>query len=219
MGGTHCMARKSWELDFRAAPEEVIGLRRVMRLHLGMWGLPELVDVAQLCVSELVTNVIRHVGIGTPTGLTVSMRDTNLRLAVHDPDSRSLPVQRPADTEAESGRGLSLIAALAEAWGVEPGPSGKTTWCELATGLTTPTGHGGGRRVDRAEAVLVLYGTERVAAADDSPILAARVAEESAIGLIADLLHWFRAHGRDAEEALDRAQTHYEAQLAAWIPA
>ncbi|MFF5775027.1 hypothetical protein ACFY8V_25040 [Streptomyces californicus] len=39
-------------------------------------------------------------------------------------------------------------------------------------------------------------------------------AEESAIDVIADLLHWLRAHGRDPDSALDRAQTHFEAEPA-----
>jgi hypothetical protein len=38
-------------------------------------------------------------------------------------------------------------------------------------------------------------------------------AEEAAIHVIADLLHWFRAHGRDADQALDRAQMHFEAEV------
>lgn len=33
-----------------------------------------------------------------------------------------------------------------------------------------------------------------------------------AVDIIADLLHWFHAHGLDADEALDRAQTHFEAE-------
>jgi hypothetical protein len=42
--------------------------------------------------------------------------------------------------------------------------------------------------------------------------LEATVAEETAIDVITDLLHWLSAHGRDPEEVLDRAQTHYEAE-------
>lgn len=71
-----CMSRKPWDLHFLAEPEEVAGLRRVLRIHLGLWGLDELIDAAQLCVSELVSNVITHVGPGTPTTLAVSMKDT-----------------------------------------------------------------------------------------------------------------------------------------------
>jgi hypothetical protein len=57
-----CMSRKPWDLAFTAEPEEVAALRRIMRLHLGVWGLHEVTDEAQLCVSELVSNVITHVG-------------------------------------------------------------------------------------------------------------------------------------------------------------
>lgn len=41
-----------------------------------------------------------------------------------------------------------------------------------------------------------------------------RMTEEAAIDIITDLLHWLRAHGCDADELLDRAQTHFEAQTA-----
>lgn len=71
-----CMPRKPWDLAFLAEPEEVAALRRLVRIHLGLWGLHELVDAAQLCVSELVSNVITHVGPGTPTTLAVSMKGT-----------------------------------------------------------------------------------------------------------------------------------------------
>ncbi|MGW0824198.1 hypothetical protein [Streptomyces sp. NPDC002845] len=40
------------------------------------------------------------------------------------------------------------------------------------------------------------------------------IVEEAAIDMIADLLHWLRAHGCDADEALDRAQIHFEAEIA-----
>jgi len=65
---------RPWELPFLAVPEEVAALRRLLRLHLALWGLQELTEAAQLCVSELVANVITHVGPGTPTTLAVSMR-------------------------------------------------------------------------------------------------------------------------------------------------
>ncbi|MFH9133202.1 hypothetical protein [Streptomyces sp. NPDC017524] len=38
-------------------------------------------------------------------------------------------------------------------------------------------------------------------------------AEEAAIDVCADLLHWLRAHGRDPDGALDRAQAYFEAEL------
>ncbi|MEU6590189.1 ATP-binding protein [Streptomyces sp. NPDC046881] len=99
------MPRKKWTLPFLAEAKEVAPLRRVLRLHIELWGLPEVSEAAQLCVSELVANVIKHVGPGTPTTLAVCMSGTRLRLEVHDPAPRALPALTDADSEAETGRG------------------------------------------------------------------------------------------------------------------
>lgn len=139
-----CMSRKPWDLAFTAEPEEVAGLRRVMRAHLELWGLHGVIESAQLCVSELVANVITHVGIGTPTTLAVSMNGTYLRIEVHDPDTRVLPTLLAAGSEAESGRGVALVDSVTDRWGVQLRADRKVTWCELATGLTAPDGHGEG---------------------------------------------------------------------------
>jgi anti-sigma regulatory factor (Ser/Thr protein kinase) len=205
--------RKGWELPFLAEPAEVGGLRRVMRLHLKLWGLPGVVEAAQLCVSELVTNVITHMGAGTPTTLAVSMSGTYLRIELHDPDARALPTLLNAECEAESGRGMTIVDAVTDRWGVILRASSKVVWCELATDLTEPNGHAGGPRVAHAEEYLTLYGTARHPRPSSSVRLGLAVAEEAAIDLIADLLHWLRAHGCDPDEALDRAQRHYEAEL------
>ncbi|NUL03674.1 ATP-binding protein [Streptomyces lunaelactis] len=202
--------RKAWELPFLAEAEEVAGLRRVMRLHLGLWGLPDLVHAAQLCVSELVTNIIKHVGAGTPTTLAVSMSGTYLRIELHDPDARALPTLLSAECEAESGRGMTIVDAVTDRWGVILRADSKVVWCELATDLTAPNGHSGGQRVTRAEERLALYSAALHPQAIGSGRLGAAVVEESAIDLIADILHWLRAHGCDPDETLDRAQTRFE---------
>ncbi|MBA4860433.1 ATP-binding protein [Streptomyces sp. PSKA54] len=209
------MSRKPWDLAFTAAPEEVWALRRIMRTHLGLWGLHEAVDAAQLCVSELVSNVITHVGLGTPATLAVSMSGTYVRIEVHDPDTRALPTLLDAATDSESGRGMALVDAVADRWGVQLRADRKMTWCELATGLCSPDGHSGGTRVTRVEAMLSLYEAAKLprpASRNPSP-LSMVVAEATAVAAIADLLHWLRAHGCDPDEALDRAQTHFEAEL------
>ncbi|MFI1187661.1 hypothetical protein [Streptomyces californicus] len=70
-----------------------------------------------------------------------------------------------------------------------------------------------GPRVARAEALLGLLGVfGRDGDVEPGPLTVAH-AEESAIDVIADLLHWLRAHGCDPESALDRAQAHFEAEL------
>ena len=145
------MTRKPWDLAFTAEPTEVAALRRAMRMHLGIWGLHEVSDEAQLCVSELASNVITHVGWGTPATLAVSMNGMHLRIEVHDPDTRALPTLLDADIDSEGGRGMALVDAVAARWGVQLRPDRKVTWCELATGLTSPNGHVDGPGVQRAE--------------------------------------------------------------------
>ncbi|WP_217566681.1 ATP-binding protein [Streptomyces sp. GbtcB7] len=208
-----CVPRKPWDIPFVAEPREVSALRRIMRLHLGLWGLREISEAAQLCVSELVSNVITHVGAGTPTTLAVSMNGTYLRIEVQDPDTRALPTLIQAGADSEGGRGMALVDATADRWGVQLHPDRKVTWCELSTGLNSPNGHSGGTPVARAGAMLGLYGAENLPGNLGPSTLSVAVAQEAAINVIADLLHWLQAHGRDVDEALDRAQMHFEADV------
>lgn len=204
-----CVAREPWDVDFTADPEEVATLRHVVRLRLTAWGLHELTDTAQLCVSELVSNVLTHVGIGTPGSLSVSMRGTYLRIEVHDPDTRALPTLVAAEADAEGGRGMALVDALTDRWGVQLHENRKVTWCELATGLTSPDGHLEDPSTTRAEALLDLYASLRPPTCSYEPGLgrvSRTVAEESVIDVITDFLRWLRAHGCDADEVLDHAQ-------------
>lgn len=207
-----CMTRKPWELPFLAEPEEVAGLRRVMRLHLRLWGLSDVSEAAEICVSELAANAIRHVGEGTPCTLVVEMRDTRLRIGLRDPNTRALPTLIAAGPDAEAGRGMALVDAVSERWGVILGADSKLVWCDLVTQLGSPSGHIDDLRVVKGEACLTLY------AGDAAPSLGkgrthAAFQQEAAIDLIADLLHWLRVHGYDPDDALDRAQMHFEAEL------
>ncbi|MER5197839.1 ATP-binding protein [Streptomyces sp. NPDC002755] len=205
------MTRKPWDLAFTAEPTEVAALRRIMRLHLGIWGLQEVVDDAQLCVSELVSNVITHVGPGTPATLAVSMSGVHLRIEVHDPDARALPTLLDANTESESGRGMALVGAIADRWGVQLHADKKVTWCELVTGLSAADSLCVSPRLARAEKVSAVYEMAPCSSAHGSSRLGAAMAESMVVDAIADLLHWLRMHGYDADEALDRAQMRFEA--------
>jgi anti-sigma regulatory factor (Ser/Thr protein kinase) len=206
------VSRKPWELAFTAEPVEVAALRRIMRLHLGIWGLQDITDEAQLCVSELVSNVITHVGLGTPATLAVSVRGTHLRIEVHDPDTRALPVLRDPSMDSLGGRGMALVDAVADRWGVLLRPDRKVTWCELATKLTAPNRHVEAPNVMRAEAVLSLYAAAMPLSCRTLGRLTSAVAEETVIAAITDFLHWLQAHGRDADDMLDRAQMRFEAE-------
>ncbi|WP_411103552.1 ATP-binding protein [Streptomyces sp. cmx-4-9] len=112
-----------------ALPQELAALRRVVRAHVG-----GPCDDLQLCVSELVGNVILHLGEGTPVTLAISRTtEGRTRVELADPDHRVWPVLRRAADGDEGGRGLVLLDAVAARWGVHPGPGGgKTVWAELA---------------------------------------------------------------------------------------
>ncbi|MFD5588967.1 ATP-binding protein [Streptomyces sp. NPDC127063] len=108
--------------------------RRVTAARLRFCGLDALVDDAKLIVSELVTNAIVHSG-GRDITLTVAVQDEALHIAVHDGVPGSRPALELAESgDAEQGRGLPLVAALAEThngeWGVRD--EGATAWCRLA---------------------------------------------------------------------------------------
>lgn len=208
-----CTPRKPWDLEFLAEPEEVAALRRVLRIHLGIWGLRHVADDAALCVSELVSNVITHVGFGTPSTLAVSMRGSYVRIEVHDPDTRALPTLIAANADAEAGRGMALVAAIANRWGVQLLADRKVTWCELTTCLDAPETNCLSPRVVRAERVFRLYDMKAPVRAVGPSRLGAAVTEAAAVDAITDLLYWLRAHGHDADEALDRAQMRFEAEF------
>ncbi|MEU2777042.1 ATP-binding protein [Streptomyces sp. NPDC007162] len=206
-----CTPREPWDLSFAAEPAEVAALRRLLRTHLGFWGLAELTESAQLCLSELVSNVITHVGPGTPTTLAVSVSDTHLRIEIHDPDTRALPRLVDSAGDAETGRGMALVAAMSERWGVQLLSDRKITWVELAAGPAEANCRDKDVRVSRATNCLHLYEVGRLTHLPGSSKLSTITAEEAAIEVIADLLHWLRVHGHDADEALDRAQMRFEA--------
>ncbi|MCU1595331.1 MAG: ATP-binding region ATPase domain protein [Frankiales bacterium] len=86
-------------------------------------------DTAVLLTSEVVTNAVEHAGPG-PVRLSADGRPDRVRVEVCD-DSDVQPVVRPLDEEATSGRGLSMVAALATTWGVTARHPGKAVWFEL----------------------------------------------------------------------------------------
>jgi anti-sigma regulatory factor (Ser/Thr protein kinase) len=113
--------------------------------ELHAWGLsPCVIDRAEHIVAELSANAALHGRVrGRSFRLALGLDVTagTLRVAVSDARGDRLPA--PAATgrpeEAESGRGLLLVAALADRWDTEPyPPSGKTVWAEI----DTRAGHG-----------------------------------------------------------------------------
>jgi anti-sigma regulatory factor (Ser/Thr protein kinase) len=83
---------------------------------------------AMLVLSELVTNAIVHARAGCTVG--VQYHDDLLRLDVRDP-SPAPPTIGAAGPDDIGGRGLRLVAAIAQAWGWEPTAGGKRVWADI----------------------------------------------------------------------------------------
>jgi anti-sigma regulatory factor (Ser/Thr protein kinase) len=105
--------------------------------RLAEWGWPpactESRNVA-LVVAELAANAVTHGRVqGRGFGLTLVLESpVMLRVEVADPRGERAPVAHPALPTAEGGRGLLLVEALADGWGVEcRPPSGKTVWARI----------------------------------------------------------------------------------------
>ncbi|WP_406739936.1 ATP-binding protein [Streptomyces atratus] len=195
-------------LPFEAEPAAVRDLRRAVRGQLAEWHLPAFAEEAELAVSELAANVIKHVGRGVAATLVLEAAGDRLRIELHDKSYR-VPVLGTVACDDECGRGLHLLAGMAADWGTLLTATGKAVWCELSA---DPELHC--RRVQRAEAALAKYRGDVGA----PPLLqsrSAQILEESAIDLIADVLHWVTSRGGDPDEVLDRAQMHFEAEAEA----
>jgi anti-sigma regulatory factor (Ser/Thr protein kinase) len=88
----------------------------------------QIVEVAKLLTSELVTNAVMHDGDSFTLSATVV--SDGLRIEVAD-ESPRMPVLRPFRTEVPGGRGIAIVDALASRWGVDPSARGKTVWFEI----------------------------------------------------------------------------------------
>ncbi|MFH9663278.1 ATP-binding protein [Streptomyces sp. NPDC017248] len=98
---------------------------------LASWGRSQ--DLS-LCVSELATNALVH-GVPAGRGFLLRLRyDGHLvRAEVHDSGPGTpRAAEEPGGPESEGGRGLLLVAALSDKWGVGERAPGKIVWCEFA---------------------------------------------------------------------------------------
>ncbi|MCX4671507.1 ATP-binding protein [Streptomyces sp. NBC_01381] len=122
--------------------------RHLVAHRLDAWGYPyasEANETVTLIAAELAANAVRH---GRVPGRDFRIRlfeagDRTVRVEVTDQRGERLPVVADVTADGEGGRGLLLVAALAERWGVERGSGGsggagrgpaKTVWAEVAVG-------------------------------------------------------------------------------------
>ncbi|MFI1203729.1 ATP-binding protein [Streptomyces sp. BHT-5-2] len=124
-------------VELQADPARIGHARRIVSAQLRLWHLDALVDPAALGVTELLANVHRHARPSKQCTIELYVLLDQLTVSVHDLDPR-LPRLRDADGWETSGRGLALIAALSESWGVRPHDPGKVVWFTLPALTAAP---------------------------------------------------------------------------------
>ncbi|MEU3250656.1 ATP-binding protein [Streptomyces sp. NPDC006997] len=135
---------REFAMCFTSTPRGARLARRLVSHRVNDWGHPYPTPVNEtvtLIAAELSANAVRHGHVpGQDFHVRLTLAEDTFRIEVTDArPERGLPSPPPTqDTASESGRGLRLVAALADGWGVAPCPAahGKTVWAELR--LTPP---------------------------------------------------------------------------------
>jgi anti-sigma regulatory factor (Ser/Thr protein kinase)/anti-anti-sigma regulatory factor len=112
-----------------ASPSACATARRLVVHACERWDLPSLVARAELVVTELVANAVSHAG--TPSTLTVSLRERHLYLSVEDRGPAAPYLRGPDAPHEPGGRGLMVVEAFSAAWGSTPTPGGKVVWATI----------------------------------------------------------------------------------------
>ncbi|MEV0526983.1 ATP-binding protein [Streptomyces sp. NPDC050439] len=124
--------RGTYRMSLTLGEHSARHLRFILRAYLGSWGMGELRDCAELALTELGTNVVRHVP-DRRCDLLILRRPQGLRVEVADRCPR-LPRQGGGGGEEldEGGRGLLIVEAVTDRCGFEPWAdgAGKTAWFE-----------------------------------------------------------------------------------------
>ncbi len=117
-------------------PESVKAARDWAREHLELWDVAEGDQHTIVTgISELITNAVLHAG--TESHLTLDLDSGLLAVTVADSGNRGEPLLTGADAMAVRGRGLSLVRAVADAFGTHRTSAGTTVWFEIAVDLTS----------------------------------------------------------------------------------
>lgn len=128
----HAPVERSIALD--ADPMSARAARRFVVDALTDWRMPQVVETAELLISELVTNALLHAR--SDAELVVRRSGGTVRFEVSD-HSSAVPTTGHHHQESQTGRGLELVELLADAWGVDVhhrglGITGKGVWFELS---------------------------------------------------------------------------------------
>lgn len=126
-------------MRFTSTPRGARLARRLVSHRLDAWGYPydgAVNEAVTLVAAELTANAVRHGHVsGRDFHLRLTESGQSLWVEVSDTRGERLPEQRPA--QDESGRGLLVVGALADRWGVSPRCPGKCVWAQVRVGPAT----------------------------------------------------------------------------------
>ncbi|WP_406381203.1 ATP-binding protein [Streptomyces sp. NBC_01618] len=125
----------TYRADFAMGEHSARHLRHILRLYLTGWGLLDVADAAELALTELIANVVRHVPDRRCQTLIFLLPAGGVRVEVAD-GCPEPPRAVLGDAFDEGGRGLVLVEAVTDRWGTEPrrDGTGKTVWFECLSG-------------------------------------------------------------------------------------
>ncbi|MBX7551293.1 ATP-binding protein [Streptomyces sp. tea 10] len=133
------MQAHQFRIPVSGTPAAAASARRQLADGIRAFGAflgPELLDAAELVAAELIANAVRHANDG-PITAGACLSDKELRIEVNDANP-ALPQVGLPNVDEEGGRGLFLVAALADRHGFDPLPPGKRCWAEFEVSTPLP---------------------------------------------------------------------------------
>jgi anti-sigma regulatory factor (Ser/Thr protein kinase) len=124
------VSSRSASVDLPPTVVSVPAARHIVLELLRAWDVPHDREDAALLVTELVANVVDHVGGEAHLTLELEASDEWLRIAVAD-GSSVRPIVRELSMDDPRGRGMRMIQAIADRWGADDHHGGKRVWFEL----------------------------------------------------------------------------------------
>ncbi|MER7919611.1 MULTISPECIES: ATP-binding protein [unclassified Streptomyces] len=127
------ISTQEFAMRFTSTPRGARLARRLVSLRLDEWGHAydgRVNEAVTLIAAEFAANAVRHGRVpGRDFHLRLAEEDGVVRLEVSDTRGERMP--EPRVPCGEGGRGLILVEALADKWGVAPRQPGKTVWAEV----------------------------------------------------------------------------------------